>query len=467
MTKKVTVIYDNTRIPDRSIRSITGKKGFGDTIFKRITLKERMKSLFTAIPCVSEFVDSKDVVRGKIQPDTHIFMLYSDFVIKDIQGVETLLNKVLYAHETYCVMQNDRVVGMIFETEQDYFDAGDAVKSSYTRIDTDCFADISDVTNFRQFITSGFEARFFNSLSGDEYTVVKSSDNKEKLKAEYMFYSFLPEDMKQWFVRPYDYQENDEKASYKMQRYHMTDLAIRYIHGAIGFDEFNDILDKLFHFIKGRNCKEVSSEEYEEEAKKLYLSKVYDRVEKLKTADGYDEIAGLISSLTPYGSIDEIVEKYRDLYEKIRGNRKFVNLKVACHGDLCFSNILYSNDASFIIFIDPKGAVEEDGLYMDPYYDIAKLSHSICGHYDFFNSDLYEIVVDEKLKAHLTVDVDNRAYVDMFRQKLVENDIDLRLIRLYETSLFLSMLPLHMDRPKKVFAFILNALAIMDSLEEV
>jgi len=43
--------------------------------------------------------------------------------------------------------------------------------------------------------------------------------------------------------------------------------------------------------------------------------------------------------------------------------------------------------------------------------------------------------------------------------------IDLALIRLYELSLFLSMLPLHMDRPHKVFGFVLNAIAILDSLE--
>ena len=132
---------------------------------------------------------------------------------------------------------------------------------------------------------------------------------------------------------------------------------------------------------------------------------------------------------------------------------------------MCFSNILYSNPDQLVILIDPKGAMTTEELYMDPYYDIAKLSHSICGHYDFFNSGLYEISLDEDLKARVTVDADNREYVRLFRESLEEAGVDFRLVRLYETSLFLSMLPFHMDRPNKVFGFILNAIAIMDRLE--
>ena len=134
--------------------------------------------------------------------------------------------------------------------------------------------------------------------------------------------------------------------------------------------------------------------------------------------------------------------------------------------DLCFSNILYSKDASLLKLIDPKGAIVEDEIYTDPYYDLAKLSHSICGYYDYFNSDLFQITVDEGLKSHLSMDFDNSEYVAVFRKKLEENGMDLKLIRLYECSLFLSMLPLHIDRPKKVYAFILNAIAILNSLED-
>ena len=114
--------------------------------------------------------------------------------------------------------------------------------------------------------------------------------------------------------------------------------------------------------------------------------------------------------------------------------------------------------------IDPKGAQTEEELYTNPYYDLAKLSHSVCGGYDYFNSDLFEIAVDEELHLKLRIDCDNACYHAIFREYLARYDFDYRLIRLYEASLFLSMLPLHMDREKKVLGFLLNAIDIMEGI---
>ena len=40
------------------------------------------------------------------------------------------------------------------------------------------------------------------------------------------------------------------------------------------------------------------------------------------------------------------------------------------------------------------------------------------------------------------------------------------LVRIYEASLFLSMLPLHIDYPQKVFGFLLNAINILKEIEK-
>lgn len=466
MTKQVIIVHNDTRKPGKEISSITGNNSYGDTIFKRISLRERTKRLYENIPQVMSFCDVRDASQKSFDNKTPVIEIYSDHVVKDIEQVQTLVNKALYAHENYKIVQNNKVAAVIYASMDNFRDSKKEDVARYETITVDCFADISEVTCFRQFITSGFEARFFNSLSGDEYTVVKSSKNKEKLKAEYTYYGLLPENMKQWFARPFNYTEGDDIASYSMQRYHMTDLAIRYIHGAIALQEFEDILRQLFHFIKIRQTKSITADEYEQNAKRLYVDKVADRIEALKKAEGYDKIANLIATQTCYKSIDEVFEKYKRLFDIIRKDKKFLPIAVVGHGDLCFSNILYNHDAELLVLIDPRGAMSEDELYMDPYYDLAKLSHSICGHYDFFNSDLYEIVADDELNAHINVDANNLKYVESFKAKLEENSIDFKLIRMYEASLFLSMLPLHMDRPKKVFAFVLNAIAIMKSLED-
>lgn len=465
MSKKVYIVYSDNRIPGKDIANITGNKSYGDTIYKRVTLREHMKKFYEGLKDVEEFVDfdACENIKNKNHP---VILFYSDVIVKDEDAVQILITKALYAHEPYRIVQNNKIAGVIFEGVDALLSADEDVYSSYEQITVEAFTDISDVTNFRAFITGGFEARFFNSLKGDEYTLIKSSDNVKKLKAEHDFYYLLPDEMKQWFVRPFDYKESDGKASYKMQRFHMTDLAIRYIHGSISMDEFMDILDKVFYFVANRVTKEVDAATYEAMAQKLYVDKVAERIEMLKGMEGYPQIASLLASGTDYESIDAIFERYKTLYGKIRDGRKFINVFAVGHGDLCFSNILYSYDASLLLLIDPKGGENEADIYMDPYYDIAKLSHSICGHYDFLNSDLYEINVADDLKSKLLVYADNRAYVEAFKGRLCEMGVDFRLVRLYEASLFISMLPLHMDRPKKVYAFILNAIAILDSLEE-
>ena len=465
MANNVIVVYDDSRRPNKNIRSITGGKSYGETIFKRITLKERMNSYFKSMEAVSSFIEKKDLPKLGGNKNEPVILLYSNYVVADEKAVEMLITKALYVHENYRVLSDNKNACVIFRNVEEFMQRRESEYDDFTVIDSDAFCDISDVMNFRKFITSGFEARFFNSLSGDEYTVIKTSDNVQKLKAEYSLYALLPDRMKQWFVMPYDFTEDGGNASYSMKRYHMTDLAIRYVHGAITVEEFEKILDNIFFFLNIRDKKEVSSEEYEKRAYELYVKKVQDRIQQLKETSGYAKIAELIASSTDYKSIDDIVEKYISLYEKYQKSCCANNIKVVSHGDLCFSNILYSDEVSLIKFIDPKGALKEEDMYMDPYYDIAKLSHSICGHYDFFNSDRFEISMDEKMNSRLYVDSDNRTYVEIFKHKLSRFGVKFELIRVYETSLFLSMLPLHMDRPKKVFAFILNAIAIMESLE--
>ena len=135
------------------------------------------------------------------------------------------------------------------------------------------------------------------------------------------------------------------------------------------------------------------------------------------------------------------------------------------HGDPCFANAMYNKSTQTLKFIDPKGALTEEQLWTNPYYDIAKLSHSVCGRYDFFNNALFDIKIDSDFRYSLEIPFDNSKYVEIFKRKVVENGFDYLSVRIYEASLFLSMLPLHIDNPHKVFGFILNARNILEEIE--
>ena len=488
--KDIIIIYDDSRRPNQEIKSITGEKTFGDTIYKRVTLKERMKQELMCFPHVRSFMAyqrTEDMNMASLNAtaagDTcSVLHLFSDCGLRDKEALKVLLEKAGFINENYIVMCHDKIALVMFSDLSAYTEflehtvqggEHDTMSSAlevarFEQIATEAFVDLSDINHFRQFITGGFDARFFNALAGDEFTVTKQSVNKEKIKKEFEYYQLLPEHMKMWYVMPFHYTEDEQKASYMMERYHMTDIAIRYVHGAITLDEFKDILNKLFHFLQNRKEKEVSHETYAANARALYLTKVESRIEQLKQAESFEKLNRMIQTGTEFDGIDEIVAWYKRVYEAIVSKKSFRNVLVVGHGDLCFSNILYSREASLLKLIDPRGALNEDELYMNPYYDMAKLSHSICGYYDFFNSDLFEISLEEGLQYKLAVlgEADNAVYRTIFMEYLEQYGVDYALIRLYEASLFLSMLPLHIDREKKVFGFILNAIRILKEIEQ-
>lgn len=478
--KKVIVVYDDSFMPNKEIRTITGDKTYGETIFKRVTLKNRMKEEVAKNKAVLEMLeldDAKkieklktDLISETVEPEnTSVLYLYSNFGLANTKEFQNLLTKACYINDMFVAAVEEKTAAVLLpdvKTAVANLEMLQERKVTAEQIDTDAFMDLSVLGNFLTFITGGFDARFFNALAGDEYTVTKKSTKIEKIKSEYNFYYLLPENMKMWFVMPYDYKEDATSASYTMERFHMTDIAIRFVHGAVGCEELSEILDKLFYFVQIRKSKAVDADKAKAVADELYMTKLLNRMDDLKKLPEYAQFDSLIAMGTDYESIDAIVAHYKELYSKVTKAFPEKDKKLVIgHGDLCFSNILYSREANLLKLIDPKGALEEEDLYTDPYYDLAKLSHSICGCYDFFNSGLYQIAMDRDMKIKLTIDTDPQPYVDIFKKYLEDKGYSYTKVRLYEASLFLSMLPYHMDQPGKVFGFLLNAIRILEEVE--
>ena len=325
--------------------------------------------------------------------------------------------------------------------------------------------DIGVIGNFIQVITGNFDSRYFNSLEGNDYTLVKRSPNKEKIRAEYNFYHLLPEDMKYWFVMPFDYEETESEASYTMERLHMTDLAIKWVHGSMDETEFSELMDKYFYFFSCRHEKDCEAEQYRAVADDLYVDKVNRRVADLKSLPQYADIERLLS-VSGEDDLDALVAKYFELKARAEKKARYANKLVIGHGDPCFANALYNKSTRTLKFVDPKGALTEEELWTNPYYDVAKLSHSVCGRYDFFNNALFDIKLGEDFTYQLEIPFDNARYKEILREKCEANGFDWWSVRVYEASLFLSMLPLHIDNPQKVFGLLLNAKNILKEIEE-
>ncbi|HBB3657059.1 TPA: hypothetical protein KAD69_004656, partial [Escherichia coli] len=134
------------------------------------------------------------------------------------------------------------------------------------------------------------------------------------------------------------------------------------------------------------------------------------------------------------------------------------------HGDLCFSNILFNSRLNSIKVLDPRGISHngEETILGDQKYDLAKLCHSVIGLYDYVISGRYHLDGDLFNNAVIRFDIDTRIksiQQEFYEYKFLSN-ISVGEIMPLTTLLFLSMLPLHSDRPDRQKAMLFNALRI-------
>lgn len=477
-------IYDDTGRKSEVIEDIIGEKGFADVVVKKKKLEDYYRGSveqvypdieWRKIHSMFEYADLVKTMELVRESDAKVIHCFSNYIFSDTEKALLTVEKLRFIDETYKVMDDRRVAAVMFPSVGEYIrfckmilsgqKAWDIAKNFENSMHIEGLVDIGIVGNFIQCITGSFDSRYFNSLKGNEYTLVKKSSNKRKIKAEYSFYHLLPEDMKIWFVMPFHYTESENSASYTMERLYMTDLAIKWVHGSMDESEFEDILDKYFYFFANRHARKCQDEEYRKIADALYVKKVADRIAELKTLPKYEKIEKLLE-ISEEISIDKLVDKYFLLKDKIEARIDYPRISVIGHGDPCFANTMYNKSTKTLKFIDPKGALTEEELWTNAYYDVAKLSHSVCGRYDFFNNALFDIRIDEDFSYSLEIPFDNSKYIQIFKRKVEENGFDYLTVRIYEASLFLSMLPLHIDNPHKVFGFILNVNNILKEIEQ-
>ena len=483
---RIEVYYDDTVKKSEIIKDIIGERGFAEVVIRKKTIEkyyqESLNSIFpdfswNKIYSIYEYKKVKENIDERFISEKKIKFLhcFSNYVFSNLEIAKFSFKKIEFIEEPYLLCEGKRIVAILFPDAESYLkfckkvNSGiypwDAAKVINRRTSVEGMKDIGIVTNFIQCVTGSFDSRYFNSLVSEDYILTKSSTNKEKIKAEYTFYHLLPDDMKVWFVMPFNYKETEESASYSMERLHMTDLSIKWVHGSIGSEEFKEILDKYFYFFTHRHPKKCSIEQYKLKSNELYLDKVFRRIEQLKSLKEYRTIEKILSINDQY-ELNTLLDKYLFLKNKIEGQSSLTYETVIGHGDPCFSNTIYNKSTKTLKFIDPKGALEEKELWTNPYYDLAKLSHSICGKYDFFNNGLFDVRIDSEFDLKLEIPFDNKEYVRIFKEKLGQNGFNYLLVRIYEVSLFLSMLPLHIDNPYKVLGFILNSKQILDEIEE-
>lgn len=313
----------------------------------------------------------------------------------------------------------------------------------------------------------GANKREFNTLTVDEQrgTITKSSTNTDKLRNELDWYLRLPDDLHYCHPRILDYSK--DKSKFTMDLLPMDPLNKLYLS-----DKFDEALwSKVFVSI-GTLINDFSiyytrlfeDDEYRKCLYEMYVNKTIERLQKLTTSSEFvhyfiDEelrVNGIqVPNLTYVLSNLSFIADRGGLYSDEDAVPSII------HGDLCLSNILYDKDSGFIRVIDPRGSFGYLTISGDPRYELAKLSHSFDGNYDLYINGEFDIRrSDHDIELVPFLTPSQRQVQKMFHLWIQDyaGPETLKQIKLIQALLFLSMVPLHSDRPKAQQAFLAQGL---------
>jgi len=326
--------------------------------------------------------------------------------------------------------------------------------------------DLRNTDALRGFLSGATEPRAFNQFSAEPGIFTKSSSNIDKMRAEHGFFEIASSEMRRFLLPTFGYSEKGDRASYKMEHLQVPDAALQFVLGTFSEAHFDLLLDQFFAFIGARSKEHQERSSVRMTGHAQIVEKLHARLEAFlampvgRRVNSYLDAAGLS------GGIADMQARSEALITQVLDTSALDYLAVS-HGDPCLSNILFDGRTGLFRLIDPRGATTRQDALMHPLYDLAKFSHSICGGYDFVNNGLFSIEVTEDLGLEL-----NRhrggtpAWMkDRFRERLAGEGWSYAHVRAVETSLFLSMLPLHLDHERKLIAFALIAEEILNELE--
>jgi hypothetical protein len=328
--------------------------------------------------------------------------------------------------------------------------------------------DFGHVNNYYHSKSKFTTQRSFNDLKITSDWVRKESSENLKIFAEAQWFQNLPNNLKGFTPQFLGIEKHDGVVSYKLEYLHNTALNELFVFAEIPLFVWEKILRRCIDFIlKCKSTIPPKDEPIANDANDLFENKTTIRLKSFCENSNFD-----ISEKWVYN--DELKASLEDI---LNASKKHLchtdGLINVMHGDFCFSNILYDFRANRLKVIDPRGLINKEAIsiYGSSLYDIAKLSHSILGMYDWIISGYFNLTMENHEIKFEVSGLDKHSEVQKKYISLVCSSFNITPLNLYamQIQLFLSMLPLHSDSPLRQKAFLANTFrlyAIMKSLEK-
>lgn len=316
-----------------------------------------------------------------------------------------------------------------------------------------------------------FSARVYNTfkVNPDTNSTIIKTSKESRLGDEIKYYLALPDKLSIFFPRIISHKSFPKDYSLEMEYYAYSNLGIPMINRG----EFNkEFWEKSFNFIFNflRNCSTYNSMSNFTDSEYMFIRKTEQEYENLmnnfeffKNIRKYE---GIYLNSSPLLSFDIIWPKIKSyLLELIKTQHKHYQI---IHGDLCFSNILYGinpiNNDVIMKFIDPRGKFGTTTAYGDVYYDLAKLSHSVNGGYEYFIEDNFSLKEDN---YNFILEYSNykKSNINVLFLDFINNlNYNLDKIKVLEGTIFIGMCARHYDNETRQKAMYLTGLRILNEI---
>lgn len=334
-------------------------------------------------------------------------------------------------------------------------------------INSKCWLDFGHVTSYFRSRANITTQRKFNGLKINKNVVVKSSLNSLKIKAEYEWFQNVPPAVKIYCPKTLWYNKHEKGAEYGIEYIYASSLSDLYVFSAHKVKTWERIFLALKEFLEvSEGFTPSGSIEYSA-FNDLYLDKTLLRLGQYSKQTGFDVSVPLLFNGLALPSLTEITYQVSKCIQPVLSQHLAV-----VHGDLCFSNILYSFRSQSVKVIDPRGidAHEVVTVYGDRRYDVAKLAHSVIGLYDHIIAGLAvcDHTESQGYIFHVNDDDDSsKVMEELFVRVILNGDLQAyKEVLAINVLLFLSMLPLHDDNRRRQHLLMLNALRLFKKFEE-
>ena len=315
------------------------------------------------------------------------------------------------------------------------------------------------------------KSRTFNHIDIDQDRGIlkKTSRDIEKFIGEIKWYLKLPADLE--YVRPriFDYSLHYNQPHICMEYYSYCTLHELFLYGDLTASQWEKIFKKISFVLKDFSRYKLKDKHLTDSLRSMYLEKTLSRLNSLKSQEEFISLFNRPICIDGYSypPLDEVIKILKGMVPRLLFNVEEFSV---IHGDFCFPNVMIDSNFDFIKLIDPRGKFGNYDIYGDNRYEFAKLLHSIEGKYDYIIKDLFNLEFQgennfrfkilESARSFDLMEIFNRVFNDDFK-------INLREIRLIESLLFFSMIPLHKENINRQYAMICTAIKILYELVKI